>query len=43
MRKHYGNYFKGIPDFKNHRIKLVSFNNVNELLETLREIMLIEQ
>ncbi len=43
MRKHYGNYFRGIPDFKNHRIKLVSFNSVNELLSTLEEILLIEQ
>ncbi|NUM49733.1 MAG: tRNA dihydrouridine synthase DusB [Flavobacteriales bacterium] len=38
MRKHYGNYFRGIPDFKDFRKKLVSQNGVNELLDTLNLI-----
>ncbi|CAG0990069.1 MAG: tRNA dihydrouridine synthase DusB [Bacteroidetes bacterium] len=38
MRKHYGNYFRGIPDFKDFRKKLVSQNGLNELLDTLNLI-----
>lgn len=38
MRKHYSGYFKGIKDFKPYRIKLVTSNNLNELLDTLAEI-----
>jgi tRNA-dihydrouridine synthase B len=39
-RRHYTNYFKGIPDFKEHRMKMVTsddsqgvFNAFNEVLE----------
>ena len=32
MRKHYGGYFKGIPDFKQFRIPLVTYTTIEELL-----------
>ena len=32
MRKHYGGYFKGIVDFKQFRIPLVSYSTLEELL-----------
>ena len=38
MRRHYANYFKGIPNFKEYRMKLVSLQDVNEILEVLEEI-----
>jgi len=38
MRRHYANYFKGIPDFKTYRMKLVSLDQVNEINEVLDEI-----
>jgi len=38
MKRHYGNYFKGIPNFKEYRIKLVTSNNLTEIFETLEEI-----
>lgn len=38
MRKHYGNYFKGLPDFKNCRMRLVTSLSLNEILSTLEEI-----
>ncbi|WP_433895540.1 tRNA dihydrouridine synthase DusB [Sphingobacterium mizutaii] len=38
MRRHYANYFKGIPNFKDYRMKLVSLQDVNEILEVLEEI-----
>ena len=38
MRRHYSNYFKGIPDFKEYRMKLVSLENVNHIYEVLHEI-----
>src|SRR5690554_1437112 len=34
MRRHYSNYFKGIPDFKEHRMKLVQQLTLVELQET---------
>jgi len=34
MRRHYSNYFKGIPDFKEHRMKLVQQMTLLELQET---------
>ena len=42
MRRHYANYFKGIPNFKHIRIKLVTLETKNELMETLNSIV-IEQ
>lgn len=40
MRNHYANYFRGIPNFKETRTKLVtlnSFNEVNEVLDSICE------
>jgi tRNA-dihydrouridine synthase len=38
MRKHYGNYFKGISHFKPFRMKLVTANEVGEVFEILEDI-----
>ncbi|WP_282637949.1 tRNA dihydrouridine synthase DusB [Sphingobacterium thalpophilum] len=38
MRRHYANYFKGIPNFKESRMKLVSLQTKEEILEVLEEI-----
>jgi nifR3 family TIM-barrel protein len=38
MRNHYANYFKGIPNFKDWRIKLVTLNHKEEILQTLSDI-----
>jgi len=38
MRKHYGNYFKGLFNFKPHKMRLVSVENPEEVLEILEEI-----
>lgn len=40
MRRHLSNYFKGLPDFKSTRMKLVTQTDVDELMETLDEIAL---
>lgn len=38
MRRHYTNYFRGIPDFKPFRARLVESENPEELFELLDEI-----
>ena len=38
MRRHYANYFKGIPDFKKHRLDLVTFETPDEIREKLKFI-----
>ncbi|WP_256010905.1 tRNA dihydrouridine synthase DusB [Desertivirga xinjiangensis] len=38
MRRHYSNYFKGIPNFKEYRMNLVSLESYSEILEVLNEI-----
>ena len=38
MKRHYSNYFKGIPHFKDYRIKLVTSFDLNEVRDTLAEI-----
>jgi tRNA-dihydrouridine synthase len=38
MRRHYTNYFKGIPHFKELRIKLVTQDQQGDLKETFEEI-----
>ena len=38
MRRHYANYFKGIPDFKEYRMKLVSLDNIDDIHTVLLEI-----
>jgi tRNA-dihydrouridine synthase B len=39
MRRHFSNYFKGLPDFKEIRLKLVTSTNVEEIIEILDLIM----
>jgi tRNA-dihydrouridine synthase B len=41
MRRHYTNYFRHIPDFKPFRMKLVTSNDYNEIVQTLEEIRLL--
>jgi tRNA-dihydrouridine synthase len=38
MKRHYTNYFKGIPHFKAYRIKLVTYYNLEEIMETLDKV-----
>ncbi|MFK6999518.1 tRNA dihydrouridine synthase DusB [Flavobacterium oreochromis] len=39
MRRHYTNYFKGIPHFKEYRNKLVTFDKYQDLLLVFEEII----
>jgi nifR3 family TIM-barrel protein len=41
MRRHYTNYFKGVPNFKDHRIKLVTQDSYVELKASFEEIKAI--
>lgn len=38
MRRHYTNYFKGIPDIRSYRNQLVTLNHVHELMEVLDQV-----
>ena len=38
MRRHLSNYFKGLPNFKETRMKLVTLNDVDELQDTISSI-----
>jgi len=38
MRKHLSNYFKGLPNFKPYKIKLVQSLDKKEILDTLEEV-----
>jgi tRNA-dihydrouridine synthase B len=38
MRRHYSNYFKGIPDFKEYRMKLVTLDTIEDIHSVLEEI-----
>jgi nifR3 family TIM-barrel protein len=38
MRRHYANYFRGLPDFKPFRQRLVSLIDAGEIRDTLKEI-----
>lgn len=38
IRRHLSNYFKGLPNFKEYRIKLVTLLDVNEIIKTLNDI-----
>ena len=38
IRRHLSNYFKGLPNFKEYRIKLVTLLDTTEILNTLNEI-----
>jgi nifR3 family TIM-barrel protein len=38
MRRHYTNYFKGLPHFKEHRLKLVTTFSYDEIIQILQEV-----
>lgn len=38
MRRHYTNYFRGIPDFKPYRTRLVEGDSYQDVLDTLDEV-----
>ncbi len=38
MRRHYIHYFKGLPNFKDYKMKLVTSIDVDEIIRTLNEI-----
>lgn len=38
MRRHYANYFKGLDHFKEYRMKLVTTNSYEEILQILEEV-----
>jgi tRNA-dihydrouridine synthase B len=38
MRRHYTNYFKGVSNFKEHRLKLVTLESAESLFKALAEI-----
>ena len=39
MRRHYANYFKGIPNFKEHRHKLVTLDTSEEVVKALDNVL----
>lgn len=39
MRRHYANYFRSIPHFKDYRTKLVTLNDPDELFSVLNDIL----
>lgn len=39
MRRHYTNYFRGLPGIKGYRLKLVTYQTEEEILATLDEMM----
>ena len=39
MKRHYTNYFKGIPHFKDYRIRMVTSNCENEIEELLNKVI----
>lgn len=39
-RRHYTNYFKNIPNFKEYRMRLVTANDPQEIFDTLNEVEL---
>ncbi|MCO5949198.1 tRNA dihydrouridine synthase DusB [Mucilaginibacter flavidus] len=40
MRRHYSNYFKGIENFKEYRMRLVTAGTLEEVMEILEEVSL---
>jgi hypothetical protein len=38
MRRHYANYFKGYPDFKPYRTRLVEAGSYEEVISILDEV-----
>lgn len=41
MRRHYSNYFKGLPNFKEYRMRMVQSLDVNEITEILNQIPVV--
>jgi len=39
MRKHYSGYFKGIPDFKKHKMKILSLEKPEEILKLFDDLL----
>ena len=39
MRRHYSNYFKGLPHFKEDRMELVTTNDSEVILRKLQDIV----
>lgn len=39
MKRHYSNYFKGLPNFKEHRMKLVISNDYQEIVYLLDQVI----
>jgi nifR3 family TIM-barrel protein len=39
MRRHYTNYFKGFPDFKSYRLRLVTLDTFDEVNAVLEEVI----
>lgn len=39
MRRHYANYFRGLPDFKPFRTRLVELERESDILEVLAEVV----
>lgn len=42
MRRHYGNYFKGLPNFKDTRTKLVTTDSIADIHAILDEVKLVQ-
>ena len=38
-RRHYTNYFKGIPDFKPYRTKMVTSDDSKDVFDTFDEVL----
>jgi tRNA-dihydrouridine synthase len=38
MRNHYANYFRGLPDFRDHRMKIVTSHSLQEILDTFEVV-----
>ena len=38
MRRHLSNYFKGLPDFKETRLRLLTSLEIDEIREIIEEI-----
>ncbi|MFN3951408.1 MAG: tRNA dihydrouridine synthase DusB [Thermaurantimonas sp.] len=42
MRSHYANYFKGIPNFKPYKVRLLTSDSTDEVVEILNQIRQLE-
>jgi tRNA-dihydrouridine synthase len=39
MRKFYTGYFRGLPDFKKHRMRLMTLDKITDVLELIDTII----